>query len=80
MEQASTRSQLHLSEKERSTHHSTMDVASRRLMGDSPEHKRFATFKAGSVQDSLKMLSDKLTERFRKFQNAYRFFDLKGTG
>lgn len=37
-------------------------------------------FKAGSVQENMKMLSDKLTERFKNFGHAFRFFDLHSSG
>jgi len=35
---------------------------------------------AGSVQECMKLLSDKLVERFKKLNLAYRFFDLKSSG
>jgi hypothetical protein len=37
-------------------------------------------FKTGSVQENMKSLSDKLTERFRKLGLAFRFFDLHSAG
>jgi hypothetical protein len=35
---------------------------------------------AGSVQESMKFLSDKLMERFKKLNLAFRFFDIKSNG
>ena len=35
---------------------------------------------AGSVQESMKLLSDRLMERFKKLNLAFRFFDLKSAG
>lgn len=37
-------------------------------------------FKTGSTQECLRLLSQKITERFRKFQHAFRFFDLHSSG
>lgn len=54
-----------------------MDVGSKRF-GESPD--KLQSFKSGSVQDCLKTLSDKLAERFKKFQHAFRFFDIRSSG
>jgi hypothetical protein len=35
---------------------------------------------SGSVQECMKLLSDKLVERFKKINLAFRFFDLKSVG
>lgn len=37
-------------------------------------------FEVGSVQDNLRLLSSRISERFRKFHLAFRFFDLKSSG
>jgi Ca2+-binding EF-hand superfamily protein len=36
--------------------------------------------KVGSVQENMRILSDKLNERFKKLGHAFRFFDLNSTG
>lgn len=38
------------------------------------------TLSPGSVQENMKLLSDKLMERFKKLALAFRYFDLKSTG
>ena len=45
-------------------------------------HSKTSTsfFKSGSVQECLRLLSEKLVDRFKKFQHAFRFFDLHSTG
>jgi Ca2+-binding EF-hand superfamily protein len=37
-------------------------------------------FKAGSVQECMKTLSQKIGNRFKKFSLAFRFFDQHSTG
>jgi len=39
-----------------------------------------STFKVGSVQEQLTLLSARLMERFKKIHHAFRYFDVKSSG
>jgi hypothetical protein len=54
--------------------------ASQTVIGGFGARQQSSWVPSGSVQESMKLLSDKLMERFKKLSLAFRFFDMKSQG